>query len=60
MKTQQNKDAADVHQEGMGYFNAYRENYCTVWWLISEEIKTIIIPGCLHRKNPEATYIEIV
>jgi len=30
MKIQQNKEAADAQQEGMGYFNACRANYCIV------------------------------
>lgn len=48
MKIQQNKEAVDVQQKGMGYFNVCRENYCSVRQLSSEAIKTIIIPGQVH------------
>lgn len=39
MKTQENKETADVHQKSMEYFNACRENYYNVWRLSSEIIK---------------------
>lgn len=58
MKIQQNKEAVDVQQKGMGYFNVCRENYCSVRQLSSEAIKTIIIPGQVHWMNPAAMYIK--